>query len=255
MFSAIFFFVLFIASVSAQTYTVQNGDTCLTITKSLNINFNAFIMSNPGIVCNRMQPGQVVVVSSFAISLAKMNTQCASTIDYTGGTCSEMAAAIPNFYNINPGIFPICNNLQYGQKICTSNFNTQFPTQAPTQAPTQSPTGSSNTIGSCTRYHIVQRDETCNSITALYGISFNPFIYLNNGIKCNQMQPGQSVCVASSSIDLSIRFVCSTANRVELPANTNCATLAATIPNFYNMNPGILAICNNLQPGQFICVA
>eukprot|EP00884_Botryococcus_braunii_P012498 jgi/Botrbrau1/21249/Bobra.39_2s0043.1 len=99
------------------------------------------------------------------------------------------------FYALNPGIN--CNNLQIGQQVCIGGGG--GPTPSPRPPPPSTPTPTSTPPAGCTKYYTVKSGDTCYIIWTTYGLSSATFYVLNPGIKCNNLQIGQQVCIAGGS--------------------------------------------------------
>lgn len=146
-------------------------------------------------------------------------------------------------YSLNPSLN--CNNLLAGSVICVPFTNTVV---TPAPAPV-----------SCTNYYSVMNGDICYSIASQYQITLNQLYTLNPGINCNNMYIGQSVCVASSTIQggSSAYPVQQCTSFYRIVNGDSCTNIAYNygipINSFYSFNQGIT--CSNLRIGDIVCLS
>jgi LysM repeat protein len=169
---------------------------------------------NPGINCSLLQVGQVVctatgtvtttttkststtaTTTSSASSASGSTFVCSSTHTVVSGdTCYVIASAAglqePVFESYNPGIN--CSLLQIGQVVCTGgSYTTGTPTKTTTTA-----TATATSTNGCTKTHVITNSDYCYIIAQNAGITLDQFLSYNNGLSCNNLKVGTSVCVA-----------------------------------------------------------
>ena len=236
----------------AETYKIQPGDICVTISARFGISLDELYQLNPFInkfTCNNLFPGQDVKVcaSTKNSNFAAATSPCvADTYKIQrGDICTTISArfgiSLDELYKLNPFINKFtCNNLFPGQdvKVCASS-NSGVPASNPA-APTPS----------CNKWQTVVAGDTCLSLASKSGLYFNTFMQINKGLQCDRMYPGDRVCIGA--VNLPSYSPPSCPKTIKLPRYSSCGSLASTYPNFYALNPGI--DCNNLQWDQPICV-
>ncbi|KAJ3709791.1 hypothetical protein EV361DRAFT_923388 [Lentinula raphanica] len=149
---------LFLQIASAQSctrnYTVQEGDTCDSISAAQNVSTYQFASVNSGIVdssCSNLQPGA-------NICLGYEGEDCTTTYTVAAqDTCDSISSAYSInstlLYNNNPQIDSACDNIYVGEVLCvastiaappvgSSSVNTAIPSTA-TAAAFATPTTSS----------------------------------------------------------------------------------------------------------------
>ena len=107
-----------------SSYSVNWGDTCLTIADKAGISFPTFIALNKPISCSTLQYGQQLCLAKVGFTPFP---KVACTNKYTvqwGETCDTMAlnsrTALSTILAYNPGLD--CTALQTGQPICLDNL-------------------------------------------------------------------------------------------------------------------------------------
>lgn len=102
----------------------------------------------------------------------------------------------------NPSVRSDCSNIQPGLYYCVAITDT--PTTRTEPVPTALPGGSSlptqtGIVAGCTRYWIVSRTDTCDSIISAAGIAASDFHTWNPavGADCSSLLPDYYVCVST----------------------------------------------------------
>ncbi|KAJ3809491.1 hypothetical protein F5876DRAFT_66427 [Lentinula aff. lateritia] len=152
---------LFLQSVSAQSctrnYTVQDGDTCDSISTAQNVSTYQLAAVNSGVVdstCSNLQPGA-------SLCLGYEGEDCSSTYTVVAqDTCDSIYDAYginaTLLYGNNPQIDSVCDNIYVGEVLCvastiaappagSASVNTAIPSTA-TAAASATPTTSSSAI-------------------------------------------------------------------------------------------------------------
>jgi len=224
-------------------HTVNAGDTCSSIIYYYNQDQNTFLTSNPQINCNNLIVGQRVCLGySVTTTVSRQSCQHYYTVQ-AGDTCSEIVQYYgqrgyntDTFYAANPATN--CEyGLQAGDIVCLGfqTANTYYQQ-------------------SCHSYYTVKAGDSCTGIISYFGQNANTFYAQNPSINCNNLQPGQVICLDTSIVDSNLQRTCTSYYTVK--AGDSCANIINTYNQnsnlFYTQNPTI--DCNNLQAGQSICI-
>lgn len=95
---------------------ISGSDTCNSIVKQYNINYNAFITINPGIKCDTLRVNDELCVKAVNTPLYQ-KVNCLQTLKISPAyQCAILSLAYKDFLKINPGIN--CDNLQMDQYVC-----------------------------------------------------------------------------------------------------------------------------------------
>lgn len=268
----------------ADTYTIQFGDTCTTISTRYGISLDDFYKLNPFVIkflCNNLFPGQTVKVCAKSSNSVPSSGGCISDT-YTiqpGDICttigSRFGISLDDLYRLNPFINRFtCNNLFPGQtiKVCASTNSgaTAGPVVVPTAAPAKTTTKLPTTTVTITKkptttvardnytpgkycvksHKVASSSETCNNIVKKYSIDYNSFITINEGIKCHTLRANDELCVRAVNQPLYKPVNCLL--RFDISPSYQCSILSTIYKDFLKINPGIN--CDNLQYDQSVCI-
>jgi len=106
---------------------------------------------------------------------------------------------------------------------------------------------------SCTRSHVVNSGEICDSICESEGVSLYQLMHLNPQIdqECSNLMPGETLCLATPSEDCKQVYT--------VVPNDTCGEVAEAhgvdLETFYSNNPLLSHDCDNLYIGEVVCVA
>ena len=105
--------------IGSSPYAIKSGDTLASIARKFNTTVESILLSNPGIVPQRLYIGQVICVAqekTEQLICPNMNTY----VVRKGDTCASIAKAfnvsLQSLLNANPGVTP--NNLYLDQVLC-----------------------------------------------------------------------------------------------------------------------------------------
>jgi LysM repeat protein len=197
--------------MACQTYTIQSGDTCQSITNSSGISLTQFSSWNPSInsFCTNLIAGQLVCVglpgtayngtTIAGATVTQTAVYATATVSppsnvargtspfcgkyytvQTGDDCSLIALnktiSIGLFESINPSINSDCTNLTPGLAYCvfpTSDWNANSTSGNTTSTYVVAPAPTANgTISYCFQYHTVVSGDYCGLLEDQYGITF-----------------------------------------------------------------------------------
>jgi LysM repeat protein len=290
------FLLTLISTSYAQSCTkysvVQEGETCLSIMSKFMIDQATFTASNPTINCATIQTGQIVCIqSALTTTLATTTTTTTTTtVPISSTTSNTPTSACSSFYfvksgdtcasiimengqdplgflSLNPSLN--CNNLVTGQVVCLGN-----PTQATTTTTTTTTTTPSTTtytttistsnVYTCQSFYFVKSGDTCTSIIVSCKQDPRAFNSLNPSLNCENLVPGQVICLTNASQVTTITTTPPTTTTPPRPCrrtyNTysgdSCALIihynGLTIEQFLAMNPTVN--CQDLLPNTTICL-
>ncbi|KAK1751404.1 hypothetical protein QBC47DRAFT_434461 [Echria macrotheca] len=196
---------------TCTTRIVQSGDTCLSLSSSINQPWQVFLAWNPTVnpVCTNLiagrsicmsQPGQAYSGTTIPGATAtKTAIYATSTVAPPGAVASGTTLSCGSWYKvlpgdycqlialnqtidlalfeaINPSINTGCSNLVPGLYYCvepTEGWNASAST-SPTPTATLPPptTVPSGTTNACYRWYVIQSGDSCSLIEASFGITF-----------------------------------------------------------------------------------
>ncbi|KAK0630489.1 LysM domain protein [Bombardia bombarda] len=206
---------------TCTVYVVRSGDTCFSIAKARGITFTQILSFNPSInpTCTNLIAGTNICVSNpggvvynaTAIAGAK-STQTGSyataTVSLPGAVASGTTAKCGKFYQvaagdyceivalknnidlalfqaINPSINAACSNLILASYYCVwplESWNQTLPAATVYTTAAAPAATASGTSGACYTWYVVKSGDTCNKITATYGITMDTFIAWNSAV-------------------------------------------------------------------------
>lgn len=236
-----------LCGMGTYQYQVKSGDNCYTI------GITAYMAQSQGVNCNNLQVGQWVCAPYNVQTTTHPNGNwyCPpGSYQYvvkSGDTCNALGINVESASSQGLN----CRNLQVGQQVCASYYI------APTSTPAYYTTGPSCGVNSY--YYTVQNGDNCYTlkITQAYAAS--------NGINCNPLQVGSTICLPSNSFTTQYY----TTPYYTTPATNPSLSIYCGINTYtYTLKPGdscySLGItqslaaaqninCNLLQTGQTIC--
>ncbi|KAL2829473.1 hypothetical protein BDW59DRAFT_159061 [Aspergillus cavernicola] len=120
-----------------------------------------------------------------------------------GETCTGIAAkyglTVAQLRELNPALNAQCSNLRGAFAICVRVWVDIETTPTPTTTTTAGPPGptASGTSPTCTKWHLLEEGDTCDSIVAEYGIILSRFRQLNRNVdsECSNLVAGNAYCV------------------------------------------------------------
>ncbi|CBF89274.1 hypothetical protein AN0542.2 [Aspergillus nidulans FGSC A4] len=121
-----------------------------------------------------------------------------------GETCAGIAAkydlSVDKLSELNPALNAQCSNLRGAFAICVRVWvDTVTATPTPTTTTTAGPPGPTGTGTSptCTKWHLLEKGDTCDSIIAKYGLILSRFRQLNRSVdsECTTLVVGNAYCV------------------------------------------------------------
>ncbi|KAL2822658.1 hypothetical protein BJX63DRAFT_417678 [Aspergillus granulosus] len=175
----------------STTYTIQEGDTCQSISKSQTYCSNFPTEGNPCI----------------------QNT-CTTNIVGPDDSCAALARVHllteVQLTTWNPNLGPDCRHIKHsvGNSICLSppGDNKWSPIIIPSATSTATTTGTpapvptdvaDGTVDRCAQFLLVQPGDYCNKIIIKYGISLEDFLFLNQDVNqnCTNLFTYKSYCI------------------------------------------------------------
>ncbi|KAI9370920.1 hypothetical protein BJX61DRAFT_548661 [Aspergillus egyptiacus] len=192
-------------SCSGTKYTIQEGDTCNSVSKSQSVaTFQLLLDNNLQAYCaNFPTEGELCI----------KNTCTVYTVQ-AGDTCNSVAKAhdisAVQLRSYNPWIDGGCYNFNrtIGTQICLDEPGDKYhPPSTTIGTPSAPATATSavpvptnvaaNTTTNCGKYHLVETGENCTGIAQDSGISRENFLILNPGLNdnCTNLLSGVSYCV------------------------------------------------------------
>ncbi|OJJ88679.1 uncharacterized protein ASPGLDRAFT_1499907, partial [Aspergillus glaucus CBS 516.65] len=215
-----------------NVYKVQDGDTCSSIASSQRISVTDLLRYNPTLnsACSNLvisnnicigRSGTLYTPTTIAGATATKTNQYATATVTPGGTtaggttdkcgkyhkvsagdtCEQISLkysiSVDLFLAINPSpgieycVFPTQNwNATMGSNMTTSTYIT---------APGPTPTGSTS---KCYSWHVVEKDDDCTKLEAIYGVSFGELQAWNPQINsiCSNLLLDAAYCVKGGSV-------------------------------------------------------
>ncbi|KAJ5036790.1 hypothetical protein NUH16_004669 [Penicillium rubens] len=185
----------------AEHYTIQEGDTCYSISTKFNSSTHELLYRNslPAYCAGFPSAGTALCIPEACdIYTVQEDDTCYSIM-----VAHDYAFTVTQLISWNPNINRECSNVNQliGSQICISFEKGATPTVSLSAAITTAPVptdlaGGTNTR--CAEYHQVATNETCSLVTVKMGISLIDFYFLNpevNSTSCNNLIPGESYCV------------------------------------------------------------
>ncbi|OAL43793.1 hypothetical protein IQ07DRAFT_523494 [Pyrenochaeta sp. DS3sAY3a] len=186
------------ARTCTETYTVQDNDNCISISKRTNVSTYGLISANGlDISCNLLPP------TGSTICLPKRcNTYQLELYDNCDDITDSSQITRQQFLSWNPMIDSFCSDLLpwYGWNLCTSspegNVNpgqgntVETPAPVPSNAQPQSNTR-------CGQWYLTKEGDICGTISLAYSISLDDFYFLNRQVDntCSNLWLNTSYCV------------------------------------------------------------
>ncbi|KAG7441620.1 uncharacterized protein BT62DRAFT_476262 [Guyanagaster necrorhizus] len=108
-------------------------------------------------------------------------------------------------------------------------------------------------VANCARNYTVQLGDTCNAISAAQKVSTYQLAQVNTYIdeRCTNLVLGQVLCLGIVDKDCTETYV--------MASGDHCATIAVAENTTYDVilanNPNVDSTCDNLYPGEVLCVA
>ncbi|KAJ5338650.1 hypothetical protein N7452_005378 [Penicillium brevicompactum] len=192
------------STCSGKKYTIQDGDTCESVSKSQSVATYQLLMDNQ--------------LQAYCANFPKFGDLCIKNYctTYTvqkGDTCKSVAKehniTRVQLRSYNPWIDGGCYNFNrtVGTEICMDEPGQKY--HAPSSAPSATglPTASSavpvptnlanNSTKDCGEYYAPKTNETCDTIVQKFPISRDNFLILNPGLNhnCTNFIAGRSYCV------------------------------------------------------------
>lgn len=138
--------------------------------------------------------------------------------------------------------------------ITTTTSTTSGATGLASTTPTAT---TSNAPASCTPTYAVVIGDTCVKIGSFYGVSSTVIISDNPGLDCTNLQLGQIICVpVASPITITASPQCTSSHTVQ--SSDGCSMIGTLfgVPRSVIIanNPNVDAACDNIFPGQVLCV-
>ncbi|KAL3478574.1 hypothetical protein BJX99DRAFT_256470 [Aspergillus californicus] len=120
-----------------------------------------------------------------------------------GESCTGIAAqyrlTVAELRELNPALNAQCSNLRGAFAICVRVWVDTETTPTPTTTTTAGPPGptGSGTSATCTKWHLLEDGDSCDSIIAEYGIILSRFRQLNRSVDstCSNLVVGNAYCV------------------------------------------------------------
>lgn len=176
----------------SEFYSVRPGDTLYLIARRYGTTVEELLRLNPGIDPDNLRPGQSVCVRGGEDG----GVMCPlGSIPYTvsrGDTLASIALRFSTTVDAlkasNPDVDPL--NLQVGQRLCISQPIGELP-----------PCPDEN-------YYVIRRGDTVGSIAAAFGVEQRELLTANPGIRPNNLQIGQVLCLplAPSPVEIIINI-------------------------------------------------
>ncbi|KAF9455416.1 hypothetical protein BDZ94DRAFT_1205763 [Collybia nuda] len=213
--------------------TVQNGDTCDTISERAGISRYWLGQLNPTINsnCSNLIGGAAICIDS------AINT-CGSVYAVTGtegacvGIATTLGMTLQELLSLNPNVNAQCSNIYIGEVLCTAKKTTGTPSTA------------------CSRKYTVVSGDTCTVTASKNSLTNAQLLALNPGLSCNAMIPDTEICVFSPATS-----ICP--NLIQTNLDDSCFSLAQNVSmsleEWQSINPGLN--CDPLALNYLVCSA
>ena len=223
--------ILFAAAVvpaSADTYTVQDGDTLSGIAERLGLEYEALLNANGGLASpDDIQPGQVIQLpaSQSAAPASSGATYTVQSGDTLSGIAERHDTTVERLQGLNPSLDP--NRLAIGQ-VVTVRGAVARPASA---APAASAEPDESAPVQVFRY-TVQPGDTATGIAVEFDTSLSAIRNQNPGLNLDVISIGETILVprpargvavrpGDTMFDIGLRFGIDLASMVELNAHLN----------------------------------
>ncbi|PYI36203.1 hypothetical protein BP00DRAFT_386649 [Aspergillus indologenus CBS 114.80] len=186
-----------------DTYTVLEGDTCLSISAAYNVSsFYLAYNNNLDIYCSDLTVGKTLCLPGACdIYTVQINDTCLDIVEAVSDDIT-----VTQLQSWNPNINLLCGNLGNlnGTYICVSPvggwLDTTSDSSSTATTAVPAPTNVANgTNTDCAKYYTVQDGDYCSSITVQEGISLSDFYFLNPEVDedCTNLVLGSAYCVSA----------------------------------------------------------
>ncbi|PVI08691.1 carbohydrate-binding module family 50 protein [Periconia macrospinosa] len=186
------------ARTCVSTYTIQEEDTCVSISVSQGVSTHGIIKANGfDISCNMLlAPGsQICLPAKCETYQLEMYETCDAIVDFAHITKPQLMAW-------NPMLSSWCNDLLtwYGWNLCISSPNGVIKPGEGDAVATDAPVpdnAQSQSNKHCGKWYLTQEGDLCDSISMAFGITVKDFYFLNPQVddKCSNLWLETSYCV------------------------------------------------------------
>ena len=261
-------------------YLISAGDTCTSVAQRYGTTTQTICSLNPGIDCQQALPaGRYICLP---LPPAIVQTTSTTAAPYYLPSCSsyylvcaeDSWSSIARRYAITQQVLCSLNPtlncqsaLSYGQYICVPS-----PTlpAAATTTTAAAPVTTTLAAYTCSKYYQIAAGDSCASIAAVFGISYQTLCSFNPGLNCPAPTPGQYICLPYYYYYSQPAPLTTTTTTTPTPVTTyptcqnyyyvcpgdTCSSIAArygvTAQTICSLNANIN--CQSLASGQYICV-
>ncbi|KAK4144200.1 uncharacterized protein C8A04DRAFT_28103 [Dichotomopilus funicola] len=227
---------------------VSSGETCQSLADGWNITLEQLIGLNPGIACPDLDTSkEYCVMGAFtddptttASTTTKSPITSSTTTPKPSSTTKSPTTKAPTtstHHSTTTSRAPITTT-SHTPTTPTNGVTTPLPTQT-------------GMVGNCKKFHFVQKDETCDTIAALYSITTAQFIKWNPAAKsgCTGLWASTYACVGL------IGGTPTTGNGIATPTPTQPG-MVKNCNKFVMVKPGdtcdAIAFWNGVAGGQYV---
>jgi LysM repeat protein len=244
------------------SFIFQSGNTLNNIASQYCVNpttgyMNSILAMNGNSQTNPLHVGEYMCIptncqtgsstSSGTSCQYTYTVQAGDTLNSIASNCGISASAIQT---TNPSIGCSSTTVTPGQVICIPSCNnptSNYVYNNVAVTPVSNPNINTNNVNTgCTAYYMIKAGDTCASLATYYP----SFTNANPNINCANLVPGESVCINGT--------LANAPNPCDATYTTKsgdtCASLAASYPMFYTLNPTINC-CTGITAGQYICLS
>lgn len=187
---------------AGTTYTIQPGDSCISVSLSQSIGTEWLIIDNNlAAFCHDFpEDGELCIENVCDIHTVLATDTCKSL-------AMQYQISEAQLYAWNPSINAGCYNLadMVGTQLCISKPGPEYIEPTETDVPPITPTTAApvptdiadGTTEYCGRFHLAILGDYCNQLVMKYGITLDDFIFLNSAINenCTNLFAEESYCV------------------------------------------------------------
>ena len=262
-------------------YLISAGDTCTSVAQRYGTTTQTICSLNPGIDCQQALPaGRYICLP---LPPAIVQTTSTTAAPYYLPSCSsyylvcaeDSWSSIARRYAITQqalcSLNPTLNcqsALSYGQYICVPSPT--LPATTTTTTTAAAPVTTTLATYTCSKYYQIAAGDSCASIAAAFGISYQTLCSFNPGLNCPAPTPGQYICLPYYYYYSQPAPLTTTTTTTPTPVTTyptcqnyyyvcpgdTCSSIAArygvTAQTICSLNANIN--CQSLASGQYICV-
>ena len=219
----------------ASFYTLQTGDTLVSVASQAGITTDALQQANPDVNFADLAAGDVICVPPVQLSCVSGQSHTVQAGDTLTKIARTYQTTTAELRRLNPGV--LANNLQIGQILCVPNN-----------------TPSDNVCGVGFTQRSIRSGQTYSQVLVENDISYNAMRQINPSVRPSAPLVGQAYCVPDSTGSLG---TCSNGKSTyQIPQTMTLGELAATLNTtqgtLLQLNPSLRP--SNFVEGQIICI-